>query len=834
MRILGPFSLLPGGRFVTALVVAAGMLLSVAVSTWVLQRAWIDADRAAEREAVNLASLAAQDIARTVSQYDLSLQAVGRGMDLPGLWDLPPELRQLVLFDRAAGAAQFGFLNVLDASGNVVADMQARTPRPANFSHRDYFQALRRETQDQLFIGRPVLTGPGQPATVPMARRRTLPDGMFNGVVVGSMRLAAIQDLFAGANLGRNGSIALTRIDGIILMRLPFNADDIGRGGDAASTLPQNTGWAATWTADSEGARRLIVQRRVGDLPLIVTVSLAGADTHAGWWSLAAGLGLLLLAIAAVGAITTFQAARLSRARTRAEAAAERARAEQVRVTTTASHELRSPLTSLLCYAELLAEADLPPVEAGRVVALQNAGEHLRTVVDRLIELTRSEADIKRPRPLPTDLDELVEQSRRLVEPLADRRALVLASSIAPELPRHVVLDAAIVRMVLNNLLTNALKYTDHGTVDLRVSGSARRLRFEVADTGPGIPRSKRSRLFKEFDRLDADDSTPGSGYGLSVAQRMVAAMGGSIGYAENPGGGSVFWFEVPVSVAADSASPAPAPAAASRHAAYRILLVEDDPTNSDVATTCLRAAGHQITHATNGVEGLHLATSEEFDLIVTDMRMPEMNGLEMARRIRTLTGRRGQLPILLLSADMQVSRLPSYAAAQVNLLLPKPYRSAQLLEAVQAVVADRVAVPSKPPALPCTDRPTAPSSPTRTTDQPAAMPLLDASMLDDLAAAIDPADLVSHLQTLRARIETLLGYLTHHDEQADQALCDLAHDTGSAAGLLGFTALSVALRQFQQATHEERREATDLAEIAEASLELLRHRLETTPAATA
>ena len=864
MRFLGPLSQLSRGRSITAIIMAAGMLLSVSVCGWVLHRTWVEAEGTAERQAVNLAALAAQDIARTVTQYDLSLQAVGRGMELPGLWDLPPELRQLVLFDRAGGAAQFGFLNVLDASGNVVADMQAKTPRPANHGHRDYFQALRRDTQEQLFIGRPVLTGPGQPAMLPMARRRTSADGAFHGVIVGSMRLATIQDLFTSANLGRNGSIALTRADGVILMRLPFNPDDIGRFASVDSVPPPLPTFnrAATWTVDSDKMRRLVVQRPVGELPLIVTVGLADADIHAGWWPLAIALTTLPLVLAAVSAVAILQAARLSRARIRAEAAVERAKAEQVRVTTTVSHELRSPLTSLLCYAEMLGEADLPPVESGRVTALRNAGEHLRTVVDRLIELTRSEAELERPRPSPTDLDELVEQSRRLVEPLANRRALALASSIAPELPRNVLLDGALVRMVLNNLLTNALKYTDKGHVDLRVSGSPRCLRFEVADTGPGIRRTKRSRLFKAFDRLDADETTPGSGYGLSVAHRMVANMGGAIEYADNPGGGSVFWFEVPVSV---SPAPAPAPikpAAPARSAGYRILLVEDDPANSDVATTCLRGAGHQIAHAANGVEGLHMATSEEFDLIVTDMRMPEMNGLEMARRIRTLNGRRGQAPILLLSADMQVSRLPAYESAQVTLLLPKPYGSAQLLGAVQAAVAAASPIPvrpapqttthiARPDATTHTVRPESgthiagPESATRTArpesatrvppsaspTEPSEPALFDPSMLEELAAAIDPEDLASHLRTLCDRIETLLGYLARDDEQAYQELCDLAHDTGSSAGLLGFTALSVALRRFQQATYAEKAEAADFAGIAHATLDVLHRRLDETAA---
>jgi hypothetical protein len=202
---------LPASRqTLPTLCVAAIIGCALAAAGLLLLDRW-EVSRNAEREASNVASIVAQDIGHTIAGYDLSLQAVVHGLDMPGVGDLDPNLRQMVVFDRATAASQFGFLDVLNEAGDVVAESQARMPRAANFASRDYFRTLRRDPREQLFVGRPFLTAPGQPAMIPLARRRSHPDGSFAGVVVGSMRLAYVQTILGRPDLGERGSIALLR-----------------------------------------------------------------------------------------------------------------------------------------------------------------------------------------------------------------------------------------------------------------------------------------------------------------------------------------------------------------------------------------------------------------------------------------------------------------------------------------------------------------------------------------------------------------------------------------------------------------------------------------------
>lgn len=787
---------------------------------WVLQQGRQGAARQAERTAGTVAAAVAQDIARTITLYDLSLQAVGRGLDLPGLWELAPDLRQMVLFDRAAAAAHFGFLNVLNEAGDVIADMKSKTPAPANFAGRDYFQALRRDPQDQLFISRPVLTGPGQAATVPLVRRRSHPDGSFAGAVVGSMRLGHVQELFEALDLGPGGSIALMRSDGVILMRLPFNPDDIGRSMPSYAPLFRflASGAAAIDAVDPDLVARTSALHRVGELPLVVSVGLADEAIYRGWRREAAGLAVALLVLAGLQLLLLQAIRRAEADRGRAEALVHLTEEDKSRVITTVSHELRTPLTSVLCYSEMLAVAPgLEPEQAGQVAALQSAGTQLRLAIDRMIDFTRSDLTLQEARPEPVNLDRLLEQCCIVMGLEAVRHGLTLKRQVDPHLPQYVELDPVQFGRVLNNLVSNAVKYTERGGVRVTLTGSARRLRCEVADTGPGVPAAKRSRLFKEFDRLDTERAVPGLGVGLSISARLVKAMGGTIGYRDNPGGGSIFWLEIPTSEASAPAGASPAAAApvamgpavaAPAGPGLRILLAEDDAMNRDAASSFLRLAGHVVTTATNGAEALHIAASEDFDLIITDMRMPRMNGLETAHRIHGLQGPRGETPILLLTGDMQVEQQAGYQDAHVTLRMSKPYSSADLLAAV------RTATLKQRPGQ----------------RQAGTPPLLDEAVLGQLGSAMSADNVDAHLRTLSGRFCDLLALLRHPKEADAEALSDLVHDTASAAGLLGFSAASAALKRYQHLDAEARTPGAEatlaLIGLVEASLPVLRARL--------
>jgi len=799
-------------RLTTRTLLPAGAVITIAIfilAAVVVLDGRRDTERQAAQAADNVAAAMAQDIARNIELYDLSVQAVAHGLQFPGILTIDPDLRQMILFDRATNARHLGFINVLNEAGDVTLDSRSKTPRPANFAGRDYFQFHRRDAGDQLYIGRPFLTGPDQPATIPLSRRLSQPDGSFAGVVVGTIRLAYFRELFARVALGPHATIALLRDDGLILMRLPFNQDDLGR------TLPQDSPFFTAMTTGmmripgseaGDPTARSYTFRRVGDLPLVISVGLADDDIYKPWEHKALGI---MATVAALCLLLLAVIARLGIALTRqahAEARARQANEAMERFVATSSHELRTPLTSILGYAELLTwGGQLPPELAGYAAAITSAGTHMSHVLKRMLEVPRSTALANPPEPRDTDLDRLVEDCRREVELRAGHRGLRLACKVDPDLPRSARLDPDQVRQILVNLLTNAIKYTDRGAVELRVSRSATQLRFEVADTGPGIPAAKQGRLFTAYDRLDADQGqVEGTGLGLWHVAQLVAGMDGSIRYADNPGGGSIFQVEIPV----DAARPAPMPSpevAPSR--SLRILLADDTALNRELACHFLRSAGHTVAEAGDGVDAVRQASDADFDLVLMDIRMPRMNGLEAARQIRSLPPPRGRVPIVAVTANSAEPREETYRKAGIGWHLSKPFTSDELLSMVDTVATDSGRV-----AMAVAHLAPVPAG--------QVLPVLDEAVLDQLASRMSADNIEAYLRTLLGRVDDLLTFLAAPDQAG---LAELVHEMQGSVGLLGFTALGARLHEYEAAGGST---ADTLVSVAEQTRTVLRQRL--------
>jgi CheY-like chemotaxis protein len=268
-------------------------------------------------------------------------------------------------------------------------------------------------------------------------------------------------------------------------------------------------------------------------------------------------------------------------------------------------------------------------------------------------------------------------------------------------MPGRVRADAQRLRQILVNLLGNAVKFTKQGGIALRLRSVAdgTRLRFEVADTGLGVPAAQRHHLFQEFDRIGVDDAAPveGAGLGLSVSSRLAAWMGGGMGHEDNPAGGSVFWLELPLVACAAAALPPAAvegPAApvgpegsAAPHS-LSVLVVDDIAMNRDIAAAFLRAAGHLVVCAAGGAEAVGLAAARDFDVILMDVRMPEVDGLEATRRIRAMAGARGRVMIVALTAQAFSEQVAICRAAGMDDHLAKPFSPDSLLESVTRAAA--------------------------------------------------------------------------------------------------------------------------------------------------
>ena len=791
-----------------------------------LMQARQDATAAAETQARNIAASVAQDVARNLDLYDLSLQAAVQATQSSRVMQLDPETQRMILFPRATRGPYFSFINVLDATGKVTADSESPTPSDRNWSNRDYFIALRKDPGNALYIGKPFGLSPGQSAKISISRRIENLDGSFAGVVVGSMQLAYFRALFSNLNLGPHGTIALLRRDGVILMRLPFNPDDIGR------TLPADApffgvpdGGQVNAIDPTDHLRRRFLFQPIGTLPLIVGVGLADADIYAAWHRRAVAVGpglaalgtidvcLLLVLGYAVGRREQGQAA-LHASHTQVEALAAQREAALAAMSQTLeaksrflaamSHELRTPLNSILGYAELLAlEAPLPPAQAGRLAAMRGAGQHLRSVIDRVLDFGRLETGDQPLLREHTNLPALLSDCHAVVAPLAARKGLTLTEHMAADVPHDVLSDAPRLRQVLFNLLDNAIKFTDRGDVSLFVSRGPVGIRFAVTDTGIGVPPAQRDKLFLAYSRGDADRmGIHGTGLGLAIAAEIIRHMGGRIGHEDNPIGGSVFWFDVPLQQA--PAAPEFAPAAEPIHARrLHILVVDDSALNRDVAASFLRRAGHTVVEAEDGEAAVNRAATEDYDVILMDLRMELLDGIAATRRIRALPGPRGRTPIIALTAQVDEDDGRALHEAGFQARLFKPIDRHKLLATVAAATSMDFSAPvdTVPSALPATHPETT---------------IGIAGVTD--AAMSDAAMLERHVPAFAAMLRQMLAQLDAPPSVPH--LADLVHRIAGDAGQMGCAALATAARQMETALRHDDEElaepAASLRELAE------------------
>jgi signal transduction histidine kinase/CheY-like chemotaxis protein/HPt (histidine-containing phosphotransfer) domain-containing protein len=343
----------------------------------------------------------------------------------------------------------------------------------------------------------------------------------------------------------------------------------------------------------------------------------------------------------------------------------------------TMGHETRTPITAILGMADLLAQVDLPPGEKSYVQTIRSAGRHLLTIVNDVLDFSRSEAGRLQLQVVAFSLPALLEEVRSFAAPQAVEHGLDLHFDVHAELPAVLQGDPARLRQVLVNLVGNGLKFTPEGAVTVRVrhqpaSGRVARLRFEVEDTGIGMTAEQLAGLFQAF--MQADRSVTrrhgGIGLGLAISKRLVVAMGGTIGVKSTPRKGSLFWFEVELQPGTAGEQVVLDPA---RIPPCRLLVVDDVAINRELLVQMLGQYGHQVTCAANGEEAVELVQHGQFDLVLMDVQMPVLDGISATRRIRQLPPPAGQVPVVALTASIIADEHQHCLDAGMDGVLTKP-----------------------------------------------------------------------------------------------------------------------------------------------------------------
>lgn len=326
----------------------------------------------------------------------------------------------------------------------------------------------------------------------------------------------------------------------------------------------------------------------------------------------------------------------------------------------TMGHEIRTPLNAILGMAELLEYSELPADALSSVKTIRSSGEALLEVINEILDYAKIEHGKLELEERAVDIAALAETTANIIRGRAADHGNAIILDIPDALDAHYVrTDPTRLRQVLLNLLSNAVKFTSRGTVTLRIREFYRSgklmLRFEVEDTGIGIDEAGLARLFQPFSQVDASISRRygGTGLGLTICKQIVEKLGGELGMSSTVGVGSIFWFEIAV-VAVDRdevMSHGAGQDASAGLTRKRILLVEDNRVNQQVAQRFLERLGQEVTIANDGAEAVRLCNNETFDLILMDMQMPVMDGIEATRRIAA-GALNGKTPIVAMTAN--------------------------------------------------------------------------------------------------------------------------------------------------------------------------------------
>jgi CheY-like chemotaxis protein/nitrogen-specific signal transduction histidine kinase len=370
-------------------------------------------------------------------------------------------------------------------------------------------------------------------------------------------------------------------------------------------------------------------------------------------------------------------------ARERAEAA-DKAKSELLAVV---SHELRTPMGAVISMSELLLGGSLDGTQRRYAETLNQSARSLLTVLNDLLDFSKLEAGRVELDVAPLDMLALLESTGRELRARANEKGLDSGIHVGMSCPRGVRGDAARLRQVLANLIDNALKFTAHGSVHLHVNAGESDgkliLRFDVTDTGIGLSEEQKERLFQPFVQADRAVTSKygGTGLGLSIARRLVELMGGEIGCESLPGQGSLFWFTIPTTRAvAPAASEARVTGGLSGH----VLVVEDNAVNRMLIGAYLEEFGLTHDMVADGAEALARLEERDYDLVLMDIMMPGLDGVEVTRRIRKLEGARAEVPIVAVTAHAMKGDREDYLAAGMDGYVSKPIRGRELYAALK------------------------------------------------------------------------------------------------------------------------------------------------------